>query len=120
MTDEVENLAVTPVTEPEATAAPEAVVETPEVVAPKSFSQEEMDAAIGKRLSREQRKWERDQAQRQSEQQTLKAAPVASADQFDTTEAYAEALALQRAEELITKREAAKQHSQVLESYHNL
>jgi hypothetical protein len=120
MTEEVENLAVTSVPETETTAVPETVVETPEVVEAKSFSQEEMDAAIGKRLAREQRKWERDQAQRQSEQQTLRAAPVASADQFESTEAYADALALQKAEELIIKREAAKRQSQVLESYHDL
>jgi len=50
----------------------------------------------------------------------LRAAPAASADQFESTEAYAEALALQKAEELIAKREAAKQQSQVLESYHDL
>lgn len=120
MTDEVENLAVTPVTETEATAAPEAVVDTPEVVAPKSFSQEEMDAAIGKRLSREQRKWERDQANRQAEMQTLRAPPVQSSDQFESVEAYAEAMTLQKAEELIAKRETAKQQSKVLESYHEL
>ena len=109
-----------PVPEQEATAAPETEVQTPETpeAAPKTFSQEELDAAIGKRLAREQRKWEREQAQRQSEQQTLKAAPTATADQFESTEAYAEALALQKAEELIAKREAAKQQSQVLESYH--
>jgi hypothetical protein len=76
-----------------------------------------LDAAIGKRLAREQRKWEREQAQRQSEQQTLKAAPTASVDQFESPEAYAEALALQKAEELIAKREAAKHQSAVLESY---
>ena len=111
-----------PVPEQVATAAPEADVQTPETpeVATKTFSQEELDAAIGKRLAREQRKWEREQAQRQSEQQTLRAAPAASADQFESTEAYAEALALQKAEELIAKREAAKQQSQVLESYHDL
>ena len=68
-------------------------------------------------LAREQRKWEREQAQRQAEQQVLKAAPTASADQFESPEAYAEALALQKAEELIAKREAAKQQSQVIESY---
>jgi len=111
-----------PVPEQEATAAPEAEVQTPETpeAAAKTFSQEELDAAIGKRLAREQRKWERDQAQRQSEQQTLRAAPTATADQFESTEAYADALALQKAEELLAKREAAKQHSQVLESYQEL
>ena len=113
MTDEVENLAVTPVPELEATAAnPEPVVETPEVEAPKTFSQEELDAAIGKRLAREQRKWERDQAQRQAETQVLRA-PV---DDY-SAEANPDALVLQKAEEIIARREAAKQQSQVLESY---
>ena len=123
MTEEVQNLAeVDPAPAPEVTATPETEVqtpETPEVVA-KTFSQEELDAAIGKRLAREQRKWEREQAQKQAETQVLRAAPVASVDQFESTEAYAEALALQKAEELIAKREAAKQQSAVLESYHDL
>jgi hypothetical protein len=123
MTEEVQqNLAeVDSAPAPTVTATPETEVqtsETPEVVS-KTFTQEELDAAIGKRLAREQRKWEREQTQRQSEQQTLRAAPVTSADQFESTEAYAEALALQKAEELIAKREAAKQHSEVLESYHD-
>ena len=108
-----------PVPDQVATAAPETEVETPEV-ASKTFSQEELDAAIGKRLAREQRKWERDQAQRQAETQVLRAPAVQSADQFETTEAYTDALALQKAEELIAKREHAKRQSQVLESYHDL
>ena len=112
MTDEVENLAVTPVPEQDATAAPETVVETPEV-APKTFSQEELDAAIGKRLAREQRKWERDQAQRAAETQVLRA-PVTDY----SAEANPDALVLQKAEEIIARREAAKQQSQVLDSYH--
>ena len=109
-----------PVPEQEATAAPETEVQTPETpeAAPKTFSQEELDAAIGKRLAREQRKWEREQAQRSAETQIVKAAPTASVDQFESPEAYAEALAYQKAEELLAKREAAKQQSQVLESYH--
>ena len=105
---------------PEATAAPEVLESTPEVAETqpsKIFTQEELDAAIGKRLAREQRKWEREQAQRSAETQIVKAAPTASVDQFESPEAYAEALAYQKAEELIAKREAAKQQSQVLESY---
>ena len=125
MTEEVQqNLAeVDSAPATDATAAPEVVESTPEVAETqpaKTFSQEELDAAIGKRLAREQRKWEREQAQRQSEQQTLQAAPAASADQFESTEAYAQALALQKAEELIAKRDQARQQSQVLESYHDL
>jgi len=116
MTDEV--LAEsTPAPELETTAVtPETVIETPEIAA-KTFSQEELDAAIGKRLAREQRKWEREQAQRQAETQIVKAAPTATVDQFESPEAYAEALAYSKAEELLTKREAAKQQSAVLESY---
>ena len=91
MTEEVQqNLAeVDSAPAPTVTATPETEVqtsETPEVVS-KTFTQEELDAAIGKRLAREQRKWEREQTQRQSEQQTLQAAPVTSADQFESTEA---------------------------------
>jgi len=112
-----------PVPEQVATAAPEAEVQPPEIVEEqpsKTFSQEELDAAIGKRLAREQRKWEREQAQRSAETQIVKAAPASSVDQFESPEAYAEALAYQKAEELIAKREAAKQQSQILESYHDL
>ena len=120
MTEEVQNLAeVDSAPAPEVTTTPETEVQTSETpeVAPKSFSQEELDAAIGKRLAREQRKWEREQANRSAETQIVRAAPTASVDQFESPEAYAEALAYQRAEELIAKREAAKQQSQVLESY---
>ena len=125
MTEEVQqNLAeVDSAPATDATAAPEVVESTPEVAETqpaKTFSQEELDAAIGKRLAREQRKWEREQANRQSEQQVMRAAPTASVDQFESPEAYAEALAYQKAEELIAKREAAKQQSAVLESYHDL
>lgn len=111
-----------PVPEQEATAAPETEVQSPETseAAPKSFSQEELDAAIGKRLAREQRKWEREQAQRSAETQIVKAPSTATVDQFESPEAYAEALAYQKAEELLAKREVAKQQSQVLESYHDL
>ena len=121
MTEEVQALAeVDSAPTTDVTATPEVVESTPEIVEAKTFSQEELDAAIGKRLAREQRKWEREQANRQAETQVLRAAPTASPDQFESTEAYADALAYQKAEELIAKREAAKQQSQVLESYHDL
>ena len=95
---EVEQSAeLAPASELEATAAtPEPVVETPEVEAPKTFSQEELDAAIGKRLAREQRKWERERQP---------APPVAvdlpPQDQFESVDAYAEA----KAYKLIEQRE---------------
>ena len=121
MTEEVQALAeVDSAPTTDVTATPEVVESTPEVAETqpaKTFSQEELDAAIGKRLAREQRKWEREQQQRSAETQIVKAAPSASVDQFESPEAYAEALAYQKAEELIAKREAAKQQSAVLESY---
>lgn len=122
MSEEVEELAVTTVPDAGATVAPVAdvAVETPEIVEPKSFSQEELDAAIGKRLAREQRKWEREQSNRQAEMQTLRAPATQSPDEFTSPEAYSDAMTLRKAEELITKREAAKQQSKVLESYHEL
>ena len=58
MDEEVVVAEVTPASEQVATAAPETEVTTPE--AAKTFSQEDLDAAIGKRLAREQRKWERE------------------------------------------------------------
>jgi hypothetical protein len=125
MTEEVQALAeVDSASAPEVTATPEIAESTPEVVEnqpetveEKKYSQAEIDAMIGKRLAREQRKWEREQQQRAAETQIVKAPSATSADQFESPEAYAEALAYQRAEELIAKREAAKQQSAVLESY---
>jgi hypothetical protein len=125
MTEEVQALAeVDSAPAPEVTATSESAESTPEVVEnqteipdEKKYSQAEIDAMISKRLAREQRKWEREQQQRSAETQIVKAAPTASADQFESPEAYAEAMAYQKAEELIAKREAAKQQSQVLESY---
>jgi hypothetical protein len=129
MTEEVQALAeVDSAPTTDVTATPEVAESTPEVAEnqveqateEKKYSQAEIDAMIGKRLAREQRKWEREQANRSAETQIVKAAPTASVDQFESPEAYAEALAYQKAEELIAKREAAKQQSAVLESYHDL
>ena len=128
MTEEVQALAeVDSAPTTDVTATPEVAESTPEVaenqveqVEEKKYSQAEIDAMIGKRLAREQRKWEREQAQRSAETQIVKAPAASSVDQFESPEAYAEALAYQKAEELIAKREAAKQQSAVLESYHDL
>jgi len=82
MTEEVQALAeVDSAPTTDVTATPEVVESTPEVAetqAAKTFSQEELDAAIGKRLAREQRKWEREQANRSAETQIVKAAPTAN------------------------------------------
>jgi hypothetical protein len=112
-----------PAPELEATAAPDSVDnQTPEDVAddaPKTFSQEDLDKAISKRLAREQRKWEREQTQRAADQVRSAPADMPSPEYFDTTEAYADALAERKAEELLARREAAQQQSSVLEAYHD-
>jgi len=93
--------------------------ETPnEQEAAKTFSQEELDAIVGKRLAREQRKWEREQAQRQADLQALRApVDIPSQEYFNSPEDYADALAERKAEELVARRESAKQQSVLLEQY---
>lgn len=128
MTEEVAALAEAPAPEQVETASPEPEVSSPEAaeesqetVSSKTFSQEEVDALIGKRLAREQRKWEREQQRKAAETQVVKAAPPADlppVDQFESPEAYAEALAYRKAEELIAKREQALQQATLLDSYH--
>jgi hypothetical protein len=106
---EEENLAgEIPVQAPEATAAPEPeAVDTP-VAEPKTFTQEELDAVVSKRLARERRNWER--SQQQASEPVVNLPPI---DQFETVDAYAEARALQ----LIEQREQQKEQDQILESY---
>ncbi|NBW51104.1 MAG: hypothetical protein EBR49_13660 [Betaproteobacteria bacterium] len=114
----VEPAAPTPAPELEATAAtPDSESSTPEAAEkPKVFSQEEVDALISKRLAREQRKWERTQ-----KQAALPEAPkeLPPADSFESTEAYADALAEQKARELVARREAERQQAELLEAYHD-
>ena len=114
-----EQLADIPAPEQEATAAPESEVIAPEAEqqaeAPKTFTQEELDAIVSKRLAREQRKWLREQSQRQS---VPTPANVPPADTFDSVEAYAQALATQKAEELIQQREQQRQQSELADAYH--
>jgi len=115
-----DTLAASAAPEPDATAAPVPETTTPEgQTTDKTFSQEELDAIVGKRLAREQRKWEREQAQRLAETQAR--APVAppAADDFESASAYADALADQRAQELLNKREAAKAQAELLDAYHD-
>lgn len=115
MSEELQAAVEAPASESEVTATPETeVIETPVETpppAPKTFTQEELDAAIGKRLAREQRKWER-------EHQMVAAPPppvdLPPAEQFESVEAYAEALAQKKLEQ----REQARQQSEILESYH--
>ena len=123
MTEEVQNLAeVDSAPAQSVTATPDTAVLSPEVAenqpdqsASKTFTQDELDAAIGKRLAREQRKWERDQAARQA----VPVAPttVPSIDNFESPDAYAEALAFKKAEELLAQRDRQKEQAVIVEAY---
>lgn len=124
MDETVPNEAEVPAPELETTAAPETVEteapETPvEQETAKTFSQEELDAIVGKRLAREQRKWEREQQQRLAEMEAKRAAPAeVYPEDFASSDDYAEALAERKAEELLARREAARQQAELLEAYH--
>jgi hypothetical protein len=127
MTDEVQNLAeVDSAPAPEVTATsdnaqnlPEVAEQSNETLEEKKFSQTELDSMIGKRLAREQRKWEREQQARLAERQVAQSVPkeLPPVDQFESPEAYAEALAVKRAEEMLHQRELQKQKAAIEDSY---
>jgi len=125
--DESQEVVPAEVSAPEqvATAAPETEEVAPEAVepaaeAPKTFSQEELDAAIGKRLAREQRKWEREQAAKAQETQARKIpAEIPPIEQFNSPDEYADVLAERKAEELLARREQARMQSEIIEAYHD-
>lgn len=109
---------------PEVTAPSESVQETPVVDASeqspeqKRFTQEELDAAVGKRLARERRKWEREQQQGHAvETQPVVQQQALHIDQFQSPEAYASALAEQIASQRLTEREAAKQRESIVSEH---
>lgn len=123
MDDTVPELAEVSAPETEVTTAPETVenTETSEdqqaEQAPKTFTQEELDAAIGKRLAREQRKWERDQAQRLADQQARQQPTQVDPDDFATTDEYIDAVAERKAAEMLARREADQQQRSLVEAY---
>ena len=123
--DESQEVVPAEVSAPEqvATAAPVAEEVAPEAVEPavesKTFTQEELDAAIGKRLAREQRKWEREQAAKAAEKQLKTPVEIPPIEQFNSPDEYAEVLAERKAEELLARREQARMQSEIIESYHD-
>ena len=106
-----------PAPEQVVTATPEPAEASPETV--KTFTQEEVDAMIGKRLARERRTWERERTKAVSPELPTAAPASVSQDQFESVEKYAEALAAQKAEQLLQQRELERQQAAILESYHD-
>ena len=128
MSEETQNLAEVPevqaqepAPEQAETAAPASSDDVPEVKADapqKTFTQEELDAIISKRLSKEQRKWEREQKLKAITKPIAEpSAELPPADQFESTEAYADALAERKAAELLARREAERQQAELQEAY---
>lgn len=129
MTEEVQNLAeVEPAPAPEVTATTDNALDAPADVVEKSaeqtaeerkFTQAELDAIIDKRFAKERRKWEREQQARLATQaQPAQPKDIPAADQFESPEAYAEALAVRKAEELLQQREVQRQQAELREAYH--
>ena len=115
-------LAGAPAPEPAPTAAPVTDPEnsTPEPTlteASKTFTQEELDAIVSKRLAREQRKWEREQKSKVAPPPPP-AEPL-SPDDFTNAQAYADALAERKAQELVAKRAAEAEQAAMLDAYHD-
>ena len=114
-------LAGAPAPEQAPTAEPVAATDTPPEPTPtdasKTFTQEELDAIVGKRLAREQRKWEREQAQK-AKSQPVPSEPL-KADDFADTQTYADALAERKAQELLARRDAEAERAATLDAYHD-
>ena len=124
MTEEVQALAeVDSAPAPEVTATPEIAESTPEVVetqeeskpVEKVYTQAEIDAMIGKRLAREQRKWEREQAARQAPM-PVAPAELPTADQFESPTDYANFIRAE-AEKLVQQQEVHKYRQSIEDSY---
>lgn len=115
-------LAGAPAPETEATAAPVADIDnsSPEPTAAettKTFTQEELDAIVSKRLAREQRKWEREQKAKVSAAPPEIPTEPLKPDDFTNAQAYADALAERKAQELLARRAAEAEHASMLEAY---
>ena len=114
-------LAGAPAPEQAPTAEPVAAPDTPPEPTPteasKTFSQEELDAIVGKRLAREQRTWEREHAQK-AKSQPVPSEPL-KADDFADAQTYADALAERKAQELLARRDAEAERAATLDAYHD-
>jgi len=122
MSEEV--IAEQPAPEQVATAAPEPEIAAPEVAPEgeqtepaKVFTQGDLDAAIGKRLAREQRKWEREQKQAEAP----KPVPVEQVrpEQFTTTDEYVEALTTSKAQQIVQQQQFEQQRQELIGGYHD-
>lgn len=130
MTNETQIVAETnPALAQEGTASPAVIsekvpeigsdVENQDQGASKTFTQDEVDAIIGKRLAKEHRKWERQlQVEAEAAKSHVTDDRTLSLDQFASPEAYAEALAEQKAAKLVAERNEKSRRTEVLDTFH--
>ena len=90
---------------------------TPDDAEPKTFTQEELDQIIQKRLAKEQRKYQREYNERLAEATRPKAPVDVKPDQYGTVDEYAEALATKKAEQMLAQREAQRQYEAINRTY---
>lgn len=118
---EVLETVAAPEVEGTVTSTPETVPEKPEAETkepePRVFTQEELDAIVSRRLERAQRRWEREVAQRAIQQAPVVTNQPISADQFETTDAYLDAIAEQKAAQKLAEREHQRRQIEVTEAY---
>lgn len=118
MSEELNPQAGEPAPEPGPTASPEPAnpgsLEGAEEPQPKTFTQEELEAAIGKRLAKERRAWERQQRQVTEETQRP-ANPLPDPSNFKSIDEYADALA----DHKLMERETRKRMTEVEMAFDN-
>ena len=83
----------------------------------KPYTQEEIDAIVEKRLARERRKQAREAAEAAQNAPPLEIESQINPDDYDTTEAYIEALVEERTEAVIKHREQSKSVNAVEKRY---
>lgn len=107
--------------EQDLSGSPESVETTPPETTepeekPKTFTQEDLDRIVAKEKAKLERRLKREFTP-PPQQPTVPSEPL-SADQFESPEAYAEARALQIAQELTQRQELQKQQSQIEQAFH--
>jgi len=112
-----------PVQDQEVTVTPELEKETPDALSDnkddvlrKTFTQEEVDAFVSKRLSREQRKWEREFKALSSEKKVVSSDSF-SPEQFESSESYIQAVIEAKAQEIISKRDQDKHQKEMIDAH---
>lgn len=125
MSEEVQNQADLPVDNQlegqqiDATEVNQEVNEEVVAETPKTFTQEELDKVIAKRLAKESRKLERQYAAKLAELSNVQMTKSSDPVDPDISSTDLESLAAKKAEEMIREREVKAKHAEVINAYHD-